>query len=235
MIARAWVQVRASREACVSFHSRIAGCGARVCRVDRAGPGFLGELDARGIEAGLGGELEAAATRVLVETVGEGGSNTATSECRCRGKRRRKRRRRQRRGGWYYRGEERRERCRLGRRRGRCDSNGRRSETSSNAKKREGKLETERSAYLGDLCACVARATPTALRARDPAVRSRRRRRRRRLVPAVKFQRRRDGARLGVPRRWVFPPSPAAIAADAAAAPYAVGLLLHTKMPLLMS
>lgn len=76
MIARAWVKVRASREACVSFHSKTAVEGPpEFAGVDPArAREFLGELDARGIGAGLGGDLEASAARVLAETVGEGGA-----------------------------------------------------------------------------------------------------------------------------------------------------------------
>ena len=78
MMARAWVKVRASRDACVSFHSRIiVDAPAEFAGVDpKEAPEFLDELARRGVGAGMGGELEAAAREVLAETRGfRGGEN----------------------------------------------------------------------------------------------------------------------------------------------------------------
>jgi 2-polyprenyl-6-methoxyphenol hydroxylase-like FAD-dependent oxidoreductase/ankyrin repeat protein len=79
MIARAWVKVRASRDACVSFHSRtVVDAAAEFAGVDpKEAPGFLDELARRGVGAAMGGELEAAAREVLAETRGFRGGERA--------------------------------------------------------------------------------------------------------------------------------------------------------------
>ena len=75
MVTRAWVKVRASRDACVFFHSpAVLDAPPEFAGVapERA-VGFLSELAARGVTAQLGARLEAGAAAVLAETVGEGG------------------------------------------------------------------------------------------------------------------------------------------------------------------
>jgi len=59
--------VRASREACVYFHSpAIVNAAPEFAGVDPAkAPGFLSELERRGVTAATGGGLNAATAAVL--------------------------------------------------------------------------------------------------------------------------------------------------------------------------
>ena len=70
MVARAWVKVRASREACVAFHSAAAITGAKKSFAGVAperAPAFLETLAARNVGAALADRLEAETKAALVE------------------------------------------------------------------------------------------------------------------------------------------------------------------------
>ena len=69
MVARAWVKVRASREACVAFHSAAAITGAKAFAgvAPEHAPAFLETLAARNVGAALGGFLEKETKAALLE------------------------------------------------------------------------------------------------------------------------------------------------------------------------
>ena len=100
MMARAWVKVRASRDACVSFHSRIiVDAPAEFAGVDpKEAPEFLDELEARRqarrgqVKAAMGGETERIPRRkTRTEATASSPTPTSRRETRPRARRRRRR------------------------------------------------------------------------------------------------------------------------------------------------